>query len=127
MRHHHHTHISSINHRHHHRFHHSTSTANFEQLSYEQRVKAMKATIPMGIFVILFSVGFAIGGAAIVLSTNLIPVFVIIPFLVVPVILITVSIIQIVRAVKFLKSEPPLEQDNKADETEDEFSDPSFN
>lgn len=124
--HHHHTHISSTHHHHHH-FHHSTSTTDFEQLSYEQQVKAMKVTIPMGIFVILFSIGFAIGGAAIVLSSKVIPVFVIIPFLVVPVILITVSVIQIVRAVKFLKSEPPLEQDNKADETEDEFSDPSFN
>ena len=120
----HHTHISST---HHHHFHHSSSTTNFEELSYEQQVKAMKATIPMGIFVILFSIGFAIGGPAIVLSSKVIPIFVIIPFLVVPVILIAVSVIQIVRAVKFLKSEPPLEQDNKADETEDEFSDPSFN
>lgn len=125
--HHHHTHISSTHHHHHHHFHHSASTTDFEQLSYEQRVKAMKATIPMGIFVILFSIGFAIGGTAIVLSSKVIPIFVIIPFLVVPVILIAVSVTQIVRAVKFLKSEPPLERDNKADETEDEFSDPSFN
>ena len=122
--HHHHTRISST---HHHHFHHSSSTTDFEQLSYGQQVKAMKATIPMGIFVILFSIGFAVGGPAIVLSSKVIPIFVIIPFLVVPVILIAVSVTQIVRAAKFLKSEPPLEQDNKADETEDEFSDPSFN
>lgn len=123
--HHHHTRISSAHHHHHHHFHHSASTTDFEQLSYEQRVKAMKATIPMGIFVILFSIGFAVGGAAIVLSSKVIPILVIIPFLVVPVILIAVSVIQIVRAVKFLKSEPPLEQEENADDAGDEFSDPS--
>ncbi|MDY6391401.1 MAG: hypothetical protein SPL80_01015 [Bacilli bacterium] len=122
--HHHHTHISSTHHHHHH-FHHSTSTTDFEQLSYEQQVKAMKVTIPMGIFVILFSIGFAVGGAVIVLSSKVIPIFVIIPFLVVPVILIAVSVSQIVRAVKFLKSEPPLEQEKTADDAGDEPSDPS--
>ena len=121
MHHHHHTH-SSFHHNHHH--HHSTwhhgVSGNIESLTYQERVKAMKASLAISIFIIVFAIGFALAAILIVQRSSF-SSFVFLPFIFFPFAMVIFGIIGIVRAAKFLNSEPPVpEEATKENESKTE-------
>ncbi len=121
MHHHHHTH-SSIHHTHHHHHfnsHHHISSNN-EPLDYEARVKATRVSLILHVFVIVFAFIFALTAIIMVERGSFSP-FMLIPFIPIPLVMIVFSLIGIVRAAKFLNSEPPVpEEATKENETKSE-------
>ena len=118
--HHHHHHVYNHHHqRHqHHYWFRRTHVIPTKPLTYEEQVKAAKASIVMGIFVLLFAIGAMTGLIYLVLSFSYLPPLLLIPFILFPTIIIAVSVIQMVRSIRFLRSEPPQEQESPSEECE---------
>lgn len=76
-------------------------------MTYEEQCKVAKASIIICTFIIFFAISMMIGLSYLVLSSDYIPNLLLIPFILFPTIMLIVSLVQIVRYVRFLNSEPP--------------------